>query len=165
MKAKGITLALILLVLVPALFFLLRKKEPVIQSTIPLLAPSAPGTVPPPTQTPVPSAASDPIEIPSPESMQAEVDQDPHSTPPSLLRFAESLAPQFDAALKDEPAAVHFFSKLKDCVMAPRTQATYAIRALCLKNAKRLTERYPTLRGNLEQLRGQVEERVLELAD
>jgi hypothetical protein len=75
-----------------------------------------------------------------------EVRQDPHSTPPSLLRFASDLGAQMNEAIQSESSAKAFFSQLEECIRGQGGQATAkSAQAICLSDAKRLGSRYESL--------------------
>lgn len=108
---------------------------------------------------------ADPIEaVKAPEThdYREEAAKDPHSTPPSLLAFADQMADAMDEAKKDEQKGSALFSKLDTCVMGDGPSPA---RALCAENAKRLAKMYPSLKTSLDDLMKKMPEDVARLVE
>ena len=120
---------------------------------------SKPVTVPTPTPQ---EATTAPLVLPKLKTVRKEVEADPHGTPPSIIAFAEKLAPRMTAALASPQAAVEFFPQLEDCVHAPGTMPS--VQALCAGNAQRLAQKYaPQLQGRYQRLFDEAPQQVQSL--
>lgn len=101
--------------------------------------------------------------IPPVAKLREEVAASPHTTPPSLVRFALDLGQRLQAAEKSESEATLFFGELETCVM-DKAQV-HSARAMCLMNAERLTQTFSGLQARAVSLRQRVEPEVSRLAD
>jgi hypothetical protein len=78
---------------------------------------------------------------PKVEQLRAQVMQNPHDTPKALLDFADQMGERFDQAEKGEAEARQLMNELSDCVK-DESQLPVQVKALCLANAKRFSERH-----------------------
>lgn len=103
-------------------------------------------------------------QIPTQELLRDEIQKDPHSTPPSLLEFANDLTPRLKRALRSEQDASRFFGELRECAESDQSRAVpLTVQAICLSNALVLTDRYPNLRGEYTHLLAHVDQEVIHL--
>jgi hypothetical protein len=87
-------------------------------------------------------------QVPSPEVYRKEVAEDPHSPPPSMLRFAAGLAPRFAEAQKSPAKADEFYDDLREC--AEGANVPQSAKALCIVNIRDLGKKVPALRARSE---------------
>lgn len=107
-----------------------------------------------PTQEPAAAGrAPATLHPPSLTEVRAEVERDPHSTPESIIRFAQGLAPAMETALASEPDARALQPKLARCARDSEVDSTAA---LCLVNSKRLADKYASLRQDYAKLASDV---------
>ena len=93
--------------------------------------------------------------FPDAEELRQAVAQNPHQTPEGILHFSVAVAQRLEN-LKTASEANQFMSELEDCVA--RSQAAPAntpgsIESLCLRNAHRARDKFPTLSGRYFALR------------
>jgi len=69
-----------------------------------------------------------------------------------------------DEAIKSDEAANQFFTELSDCVNSSEFRSSPTVRAICLSNAKRLTQRVPALEPVYQQLYEGVDPDIARLA-
>lgn len=101
--------------------------------------------------------------MPTLKVVRKEAEENPHSTPPSLIKFATALAAPMEAALKSESEAQDFFKYLHTCSMRPDL-ATSA-RASCVVNASQLKNKYkPKFDSQFEIIVREIPAGVLKLA-
>jgi hypothetical protein len=100
---------------------------------------------------------------PSREAVRKEVAENPHATPPSLLRFGQSLAPMMDEALRNPTYAAGLVREFRDCAWDESTPEV--ARAVCLSNARRLAKVHPALQAQVDQIDQGTSKRVLNLAE
>jgi hypothetical protein len=81
------------------------------------------------------NAAPDEVTLPSLEEYQKEGSENPHRTPPSLLKFSQELAPMMEKAHQSEEYAKTLFTKLETCAGTPGLPQA---RAICTVNAGQL---------------------------
>lgn len=99
------------------------------------------------------------IQAPSPEALKAEVEQDPHQTPLSLIRYSEELGQHMDLAAESDAYAEKFFRYLEGCAAMDERDSALPVRAICLINARKLSETKPELlAGGFENLTNRVTE-------
>ena len=55
--------------------------------------------------------------LPDKVSVKSEVGENPHSTPKSLIKFAEKMGPLVEKSLQDSAAATLFIDELNDCAL------------------------------------------------
>jgi hypothetical protein len=101
--------------------------------------------------------------IPSTQVAQKEMAKDPHSVPSYLVKFAAALAPYMEASLNDEKYALNFFSELQQCALA--NSADEAARALCVRNARSMALRHPSLLERWDILNDQLPDAVKSLSE
>lgn len=117
------------------------KQTPAQPVLTPISVPSAtPPVVPSPNDA---AAAENPIDPPTLRQAREEVGQDPHRTPPSLVRFAQELARKEDLAKGSPAVAESLFSDLERC-MQPRSEAVPPqAQVVCVTTAEELSQRDP----------------------
>jgi hypothetical protein len=144
---------------------------PPLPSVIPDASPAPTGQ---PTPTPKPGLSIDskpeggpkklPLygETPSLEKMREEAAKDPHGTPRSVLAFSSRVGGKVRAAQSSREGEI-LFRDLQSCVQHPQDELAHSIHAICLLNARKLSEKFPELRGNYDDLARQTNPRVLKL--
>jgi hypothetical protein len=100
---------------------------------------------------------------PSLETVRTQVVENPHSTPVSLLEFAESVGSRMRNAFESEEVADSLFQDLKECGLAKDANQLTSVRAICLSNAKALVQRYPKFTSQMQEIVDQIDETVLML--
>ncbi len=121
--------------------------------------PAAPGTAADSVHTANPRPV---IELmPSREALRAAVTANPHSPPEIMIRFTLELYAKQQEAMKSQSNAESFFRELEGCV-ADRN-GTEQAQALCLINAKRVQEKYSSLRRDFERMQSQANPGALRL--
>lgn len=103
--------------------------------------------------------------IPSISQIRAEAEKDPHTTPPSILAFATSLAPRMQLALESENNARAFLDELRTCIFSPSSSTALTIRAICLSNAKVLSEKFQSLEHEVTSILDKADPNVLKLIE
>ncbi len=83
------------------------------------------------------------VEPPELDVIRDEVEADPHSMPPSMLRFARNVGRRMEQALKSRENAASLFKELSGCASRETGATAPSVKALCLSNAARLAEKYP----------------------
>lgn len=101
--------------------------------------------------------------IPPIHNLREEVENDPHSPPPSLLAFAYDLAPIFGEAMENESAAKSLSKQLTECALSNDSMIT--VRALCTRKLVQLSHKYGFLRKPVDVVLTQVDREVLRLAN
>lgn len=101
--------------------------------------------------------------IPPADKILDQVKKDPHATPPALVQFSLDLGDKMDAAQNSEPKARALFQELEDCTLGGAQQGRNSIQALCLLNAKRLGNTFPSLARDYEQLERRSDPRTVDM--
>jgi hypothetical protein len=115
-------------------------------------AKSVPNAAPAPSSRPVISKATDLREqTPSLEQVRNEVAANPHKTPMSVIEFSVALGEKM-RAVQNETQATELFRELEDCTLDRPENKTKSVRALCLARARRLSDRYDSLRTSYSTL-------------
>jgi hypothetical protein len=127
-----------------------RPKASPVSESEPVIAPSSNAS--PQNATPTVGTQDAELSIPNRETIRAEVEKNPHETPPSLLKFSIELGRQFKIAMLSEKNARSFFKKLEECVTDPTLQGADSSQALCLRDAQRLARAFPSLQGLFNNL-------------
>lgn len=96
--------------------------------------------------------------LPAIEKIKEEVRSNPHATPPSLLKFAQSMYPLMEKALKDEGDARVLINALQDCALDE--SSAHAARVLCVTNSERLAVKHRDLRSKAGKIRANVDPQV-----
>jgi hypothetical protein len=105
-------------------------------------------------------------DIPSDAEVFAEVRDNPHNVPSSMLDFTVLVSEKMKQAKKSYLYADALFSEFGICAAQDADdKQNLALRAYCLANAKRLVSWYPGLMGRWRQLSDQVGQSLLELVD
>lgn len=86
------------------------------------------------------------------EEIRREVSADPHTLPHSLLSFSLSLGDRMKEARHSPETAKKFFAELSECVNSQKLSGTRTLQAICLSNARRLTESVPELQVSFKRL-------------
>jgi len=112
-----------------------------------------------------PEAAPEHSLVPPAEAtLEQEIQENPHSTPPSIINFASSLAPSMEKAKSDEKFAVSFFHELSGCASENLEKSDPTIRAICAGNAYRLSKMYPdSLKSDYIKLQKSLPARMIEI--
>jgi hypothetical protein len=97
------------------------------------------------------------------EEIVKEYQEDPHASPPSLIKFAEQMAMQIQEAKKSPEKVNAVFSQLENCVDESKGSVT-SLRAYCLWNAERLMQAYPDFYERYHSLQRRASDDVLILA-
>jgi hypothetical protein len=85
--------------------------------------------------------------------LREEARQNPHETPPSLLRFGADIGVRMKEAQKNKAAAVAFLAELKTCAVPPHLdESPVQARALCIVSAHELAQAWPDLSGDVDEL-------------
>ena len=101
--------------------------------------------------------------LPDKVSVKSEVGENPHSTPKSLIKFAEKMGPLVEKSLQDSAAATLFIDELNDCAL--NESVPQSARALCLSNAEKLVGMNPQIKEKVEKIREQVPQEVINFVD
>jgi hypothetical protein len=101
--------------------------------------------------------------LPDKISVKSEVGENPHSTPKSLIKFAEKMGPLVEKSLQDSAAATLFIDELNDCAL--NESVPQSARALCLSNAEKLVGMNPQIKEKVEKIREQVPQEVINFVD
>jgi hypothetical protein len=99
---------------------------------------------------------------PRPEVLAAEVKDNPHQTPPSLLRFAARVADRMQRARASTADASKLIDEFDDCVRDDRQ--VYSVQVICYVNAGRLAGFHPTLKARWQDVHEHASPDVLRLA-
>lgn len=102
-------------------------------------------------------------EMPSLNEVRAEVQKDPHETPPQLLKFSEALESKMQIALKSEAAGRLMMSQLQDCALAPPGTTSTSVSAMCLVGAKQIAAKYVSLNPEAEAMLAHADENTLRI--
>ena len=101
--------------------------------------------------------------IPTISQLRAEVQANPHFTPPSLLKFAVFVQGKRDEALQSEQSSQTLFSELKPCVLDSSIMTANSVRAFCLSAAISLGEKFSSIKPLANDLRSQTPADVIRL--
>ena len=105
---------------------------------------------------------------PTTSTLREEVKKDPHSTPPSLLRFAVDIGVRMKAAKTNNAEAQKLLGELKTCVTSDQDGNSPArARALCLVSARELAQQWPSMpemKDDVEKLVKGTDPQIIELA-
>lgn len=121
------------------------------------------------TGTPTGSAPTlDPSEIeslrdamPETQDVKAEAGKNPHSTPRSLIKFAEELGPMMEKALNNSVDADLMMKEFFDCVADESIAVT--ARALCVSNAEKIAQNFPAMKGKANDIESMASPEVTKL--
>lgn len=84
------------------------------------------------------------------EQIRDEAKNNPHRTPPTVIRTALEIGSAYDA-VKNQEEARQFIDKMKSC--SHKDEETYLpIKAACLNYARKITARYPQLESDYKDL-------------
>lgn len=106
------------------------------------------------------------LAFPALDQVREEVRQNPHHTAPTLVSFARSLAPKMEAAQHSPEKARSLFEELRNCALGyakAGEQSLASVQALCLHNAKRLSETHPGLAQGYRSLTQKASPEVMDL--
>lgn len=101
--------------------------------------------------------------LPLTEEVREEVEENPHRTPPSLLKFAKALSPLMEKGLKDEHDAAILMNALRDCALTE--SSAQAARVLCVTNSERLAQNHQLLKAKADDLRARVDPEVKKILE
>ena len=113
---------------------------------------------------PIPSAVMRFPTLPKVPQIVKDAERDPHALPTSLMNFAASLGDRMNHAMADESEATRFFPELESCVLTKGEDAAPTAQALCLENARVLSEKFKSLEPEYEALKVETDPGVLKLA-
>ncbi len=102
--------------------------------------------------------------IPPLAKVRAEVEKDPHGTPEAITKFSLGLGQRLDA-LKSEDDARGFMTELDQCVTKPSRETVASAKTLCLLNAKRVAQKYPSLESEYSNLEGRADPSIKSALD
>ncbi len=92
------------------------------------------------TTIPVKSSVTE--AMPELSQYRTEAKQNPHSTPPTFLNFADFVSSRMQESNGDKPKAMKFFDELKHCVLNDDQEKKIpAVQAFCADVAKILAEK------------------------
>lgn len=97
------------------------------------------------------------------ETVREEVSQNPHSTPQSLVRFAEKLGPLMERALQEVTFAEKLAEEFQLCAWDESIPTS--ARALCLSDAENLANVHLSLREKTNEIRRGASQEVIRLVD
>lgn len=180
MHTKTIIIASV--VILGILFFLLKARN----APVPLTPPenstlndtrngappplgSTPESTPPGVVTvPLPTIQAEELRAlrsaaPKHRTVWEEAEQDPHTTPPSLLKFAREMAPLMERALANPKDAELLTNELEQCML--NDTLAQSARALCLSNAERLAAKHPGLKNQAEAMKRKASPEIARLVD
>jgi hypothetical protein len=101
---------------------------------------------------------------PTLERVRSEVEADPHSTPASVLVFAQRISTFMEVARASSEAARLAAPQLERCASADGKSLVESARVLCLISLQRLARANPDLENDYVATRESVEPRVAQLA-
>jgi hypothetical protein len=101
--------------------------------------------------------------IPTLEEIRNEVTEDPHNTPKSLIGFSIDIGERM-RSVKNESEATDLFREFEDCLFHKSNSSAQSIQALCLLNARRLSDQYKDLKNSYVALATRADRRVLEMS-
>lgn len=95
------------------------------------------------------------------EQIRDEAKNNPHRTPPSVIRTALEIGSAYDS-VKTQEEAQQFIEKMKSC--AHKDEETYTpIKASCLHYARKIADRYPELEPIYKDLRASTSPEALKV--
>jgi hypothetical protein len=100
---------------------------------------------------------------PTQDQVREEVARNPHVTPKSLIFFASKMAQKFKIARTSEQNAREFYQELDECLASPELRGADSTQALCLRDAQRIAQIFPSLHEQFDQLRSEAAPAVLGL--
>jgi hypothetical protein len=93
-------------------------------------------------------------ESPTLDLVRKEAEQNPHETPPSILKFAADLGEKMQVARQSENEARKFYPELSNCARdVPAGSYASTPQTLCFTDAVELAKQYPSLARNLDGLK------------
>lgn len=99
---------------------------------------------------------------PAQERVERQARRSPHEVPEALMEFATRMARRMEDARRSPAAGEAVFEELENCV---REETSDSVRGICLVNAGRLAEVYPSLEGAYRRLKEAAPPELLELAE
>ncbi|MEQ1877387.1 MAG: hypothetical protein ABL958_12145 [Bdellovibrionia bacterium] len=151
--------------------------EPEIQSEVKSQATSAPQAVAVQTPSPLPARATQanasyttpkptwkPLvdDTPSLATITEETEKNPHETSQSLLDFSSKLGRMVDSVHTPDEGS-ELFMELVKCVTEPKDAGAHSVQAVCLVNARELSEKFPQFKYNYEVWSKKAHPKVLDL--
>ena len=101
--------------------------------------------------------------LPDKLKVKEEFTESPHSTPASLRKFANTMGPLMEKALKNGDDAGILINELNDCALDD--SVAHAARATCVINSERLAKNYPTMKTKAGEIRANVDPDVKKMLD
>lgn len=83
--------------------------------------------------------------IPSVQTLQDEVKENPQTIPASLITFAADLGPKMEKAMQNEDSATALIGELEECAVGKEPEVPLVIQSICLSNARILSRKHPKL--------------------
>lgn len=99
--------------------------------------------------------------LPDKMEVKEEAAESPHTTPRSLIVFAETLGPLIEKGLNNVVDAKLLSEDLQDCVLSEAI--SIPARTLCLSSMEKLVEVHPELKGKMEIIRNGAPRKVIKL--
>ncbi len=125
-------------------------------------APSQPpGTRPKPVSQKFPTVAST---VPRIDRQREEIQKNPHGPSSSTIEFSVGLENRYEASVKSPELRAQFFNELEDCVLKPEESGDHPIEALCLDQARRLSEVDSNLKTKYAQIIEKADPKTVSLA-
>ena len=104
--------------------------------------------------------------LPSLDTVQQQVKQNPHETPMALVEFGQSLGKAMELALKNEAYATRLFGELESCARESGSKPKpVAIQAQCIMSAGRLAGKHGTLLPRYKDLYSQASPAIRKLIE
>ena len=104
--------------------------------------------------------------LPKIDQVRDEVKRDPHSPPPSGVKFAMNLVGRMEKAEGSREEAEKLFAELSEC--ATNRDASVGVpsmKALCIQSARDLTKKYPELQARFDEMKKNADPRAASIAD
>lgn len=100
----------------------------------------------------LPLAQKTPLVMPPLAKVRAEVSQNPHRTPPSMVVFAHNVGVRLKLALHNEAAATALFSELEACATGQGHESIDSVAAFCILQARLLSKKFSSLKARLDSI-------------
>ena len=139
-----------------------RPPSPAAPAAAAAAAPAAPAPSAPKAPSPPPEPMLGALAPPSVATLRAEVESNPHATPPSYLAWAAALSDDMEAADHDDAHARHTFGRLLYCLDGAPAET---VAAVCLRHARELADRHPAWQEELRAREARLSGRIKSLID
>lgn len=101
------------------------------------------------------------LQIPTTESTRRDIAENPHLTPPSLVRSAAAMKLVFND-VQDENSAKLFLDRMRECT-AENADVPVSMKSSCVRYLDRLEKKFPRLKPDIESVRAQASPDAIEL--